>query len=90
MTDPTLEEWLADRPQIIKDLARSHPPDGEYLLASDPNGDSYQIHSYFEDGTMKTIRYARLADGSVQPLWSVFGMRPEDLVRVDKPPEEQP
>lgn len=75
--DETLEQWLADRPQVIKDLARSHPPDGEYRLSSDLDGDSYQIHSYNEDGTMKAIRYTRLG-----PLWIVFGMKPEDLVRV--------
>jgi len=32
----SLEDWLADRPQIIKDLARSHPPDGEYQPGQRP------------------------------------------------------
>lgn len=82
MNNPSLEEWLADRPQIIKDLAESHPPDGEYRLVSDIDGDSYQVYSYNEDGTMKMIRYTRIG-GSVLPLWTVFGMRPEDLVRIE-------
>lgn len=82
-----LEEWLAGRPQIIKDLARGHPPEGEYRLASDMDGDSYQIYSYCENGTMTVIRYARLADGTLVPRWNVFGMRPEHLVRVDEQPE---
>ena len=77
----SLEEWLANRPQVIKDLAASHPPDGEYRLANDPDGDSYQVYSYNEDGTIKVIRYMRLADSMV-PMWTVFGMRPEDLVLV--------
>jgi hypothetical protein len=77
-----LELWLADRPQIIKDLARSHPPDGQYRLASGTDDDVYQIYSYSEDGTMSVIRYTRLTPDSMMPLWRVFGMRPEDLVRL--------
>ena len=83
--EQTLENWLADRPQIIKDLARSHPPYGEYRLV---NGDDdlYVIYSYHENGTMTVFRYGRLADtpNSVLPLWKVFGMKPEDLVRTDE------
>lgn len=81
MATDELEEWLATRPQVIKDLAATHPPDAEYRLSSDPDGDSYQIYSYNEDGTMKVIRYKRLTD-SMLPMWTVFGMRPEDLVKV--------
>ena len=79
-----LEEWLATRPQVIKDLARSHPPDAQYRLASDVDGDVYQIYSYSEDGTMSVIRYTQLTSdpSSMMPLWRVFGMKPEDLVRV--------
>jgi hypothetical protein len=78
-----LEEWLRDRPQAIRDLARSHPPDAQYRLASGTDGDVYQIYSYFEDGTMSAIRYTRLTPDSMMPLWRVFGMKPEDLVKVD-------
>lgn len=78
-----LEEWLADRPQIIKDLARSHPPDGEYRLADSTDEDRYAIYSYSEDGTMTVTRYTKLGPDWVVPMWNVFGMRPEDLVRVD-------
>ena len=79
-----LEEWLATRPQVIKDLARGHPPDALYRLASGGDDDVYQIYSYFEDGTVSVIRYTQLASdpSSMVPLWRVFGMRPEDLVRV--------
>ena len=88
----SLEEWLTDRPQIIKDLARSHPPDGEYRLASGADDDLYLIYSYSEAGTMKVTRYARLAGApdSVLPLWNVVGMKPEELVRVDEAPAEVP
>lgn len=85
MSEPTLEEWLADRPQIIKDLARSHPPDGKYRLANSTDDDFYCVYSYSENGTMTMSRYTRLGPGSVMPMWNVFGMKPEDLVRIDEP-----
>jgi hypothetical protein len=78
-----LEKWLRDRPQVIKDLARSHPPDGTYRLASSGDDDIYQIYSYLENGTMNVIRYTRLTPDSMMPLWRVFGMKPEDLVKVN-------
>lgn len=89
MTSP-LEQWLAGRPQIIKDLARSHPPDGEYRLASGSDDDLYRIYSYSEDGTMKVTRYTRLPGGGLCPLWNVFGMTPDDLVRADQPQPAEP
>jgi hypothetical protein len=86
VVNQALEDWLADRPQIIKNLARSHPPDSEYRLANGLDDDLYVIYSYNEDGTITVIRYARLAGApdSVLPLWKVFGMKPEDLVRIDE------
>ncbi len=78
-----LEEWLRDRPQVIKDLVRSHPPDSMYQLAGGGDGDVYQIYSYLEDGTMNVIRYTRLTPDSMVPLWRVFGMKPEDLVKIN-------
>ena len=80
-----LQEWLRDRPQIIKDLARSHPPDAQYRLADGSDEDLYVIYSYFEDGTMTVTRYTRMTEApdSWMPMWNVFGMRPEDLARVD-------
>lgn len=84
---PELRAWLEreERPQIIWDMARSHPPDGEYKLASGSDDDLYVLQSYHEDGTMTVFRYGRMADApdSVLPMWSVFGMKPEDLVRTD-------
>ena len=78
-----LKQWLADRPQIIKDLAASHPPDGEYRLANGADDDLYTIYSYSEDGTITVTRHNRLFGG--MPMWNVFGMKPEDLVRTDGP-----
>lgn len=83
MAELTLEEWLTDRPQIIKDLAASHPPDSQYRLADSTDEDLYAIYSYHEDGTMTVTRYTRLGPDTVIPVWNVFGMKPEDLVRVD-------
>lgn len=81
-----LDEWLADRPQIIKDLAQACPPDGLYKLVdytSDAE-DVYTIISYSEDGTIRATRYSVFEDAMV-PMWNVFGMKPECLVRVDEP-----
>lgn len=82
-----LEEWLAGRPQVIQDLARSHPPDGSYQLSSGTDDDVYMVHSYAEDGTIKAIRHTQLPDGQLIPMWAVFGMRPEDLVPASRKPD---
>lgn len=86
MSDPSLEEWLAGRPQVIRDLARSCPPDGAYRLSNDPDGDLYAVHSYHENGTLTVTRFTQLDDGQVMPLWNVFGVKPEHLVRTEEPP----
>lgn len=85
--DKAVEEWLAGRPQVIQDLARSHPPDDIYRLSSSTDDDVYMVHSYFEDGTIKAIRYTQSPDGQLIPMWAVFGMRPEDLVPVPRKPD---
>lgn len=79
-----LEEWLVDRPQVIKDLARTHPPDGRYRLSSGADDDLYLIYSYSEDGTITAVRHIE----QMFPMWKVFGMKPEDLIRVDEHGEE--
>ena len=83
---PELRAWLEEkeRPQVIWDLARSHPPDGEYRLATDLEGDTYRIESYCEDGTMRVTRYGGVLGYECAPMWQVFGMKPEDLVRIDE------
>jgi hypothetical protein len=69
-----LEEWLKDRPQVIKDLAKQCPPDC-YRGADAPNG-HYLLHAYSEDGTVKVIH----GKDSYAPGILVFGMHPESLV----------
>jgi hypothetical protein len=54
------ENWLATRPQVIKELAQKFPP-GEYIMkAGAPYGLScagtkVQMHSYHEDGTVSVV-----------------------------------
>lgn len=79
-----LEEWLVGRPQVIKDLARSCPSYGRYRLSNAADDDLYLIYSYHENGTLAVIRYIE----QMFPMWKVFGMRAEDLVRVDEHGED--
>ena len=75
------EEWIADRPQIIKDLAKKLPPWDRYELRQ--TGQHCSLVSYSENNTV-TIR----VDGhrepnldavnKVMPI-TVFGIRPDDL-----------
>lgn len=42
-----LEEWLKDRPQVVKDMARKFPP-GSFI--TDHNGVKLWVVAYNEDG----------------------------------------
>lgn len=68
-----LEEWLKDRPQIIRDLARKYPPGSGWLL----NGQPCEIYSYYEDGTVSVLR------NSIIGTLKVFGVDPETLEQQD-------
>ncbi len=76
------EQWVAERPQCIQDMIRSHPPDRLYRLDGDKR---VTLHSYQEDGTVVvnvTGEYNRV-------LFSrqVFGVKLADLVECDLPEE---
>ena len=43
--------WLAERPQVIRDMAASHPPNRLYRHA--PTGQRVTIMAYSEDGTCR-------------------------------------
>lgn len=66
-----LDEWLADRPQVIKDLAYATPP-GCYTL--NDTGQHAVLYSYDEDGTV-TVNTTALGFIPV----SVFGVDPTNL-----------
>lgn len=68
-----LDEWLADRPQVIKDLAYAYPPD---CYTFNDTGQHGVLYSYDEDGTI-TVNTTALGFLPVQ----VFGVNPANLTR---------
>ena len=76
-----LEEWLKDRPQSIKDTARSSPPWNRYRLTK--TGQHGTIRSYSEDGTVSMEFYGHdspdLAAINEMTHVVVFGIDPADL-----------
>ena len=69
------DEWLAPRPQIIKDLAKLLPPNKLYLLKT--SNHMVTMRSYDEDGTVSVnvsgdFNFVTFERG-------VFGIKPEDL-----------
>jgi hypothetical protein len=79
------EEWLAERPQTIKDLAAKFPPDRLYFMKK--SNHRVTIYSYGEDNTLTvnvTGEYNRIIFDR-----QVFGIKPEDLEECDLPlPDE--
>lgn len=67
-----LDEWLEDRPQIIKDMAHATPP-GCYTF--NDTGQHGVLYSYDESGTV-TVNTTML-DG-LMPV-GVFGVNPANL-----------
>jgi hypothetical protein len=75
------QQWLADKPLIIRELAAKYPPDRLYLLKT--TGQKGLIESYFEDGTVRMSfdgRYCKVLFAK-----SVFGLRPADLEECELP-----
>lgn len=66
------EEWLASRPQIIKNMVARWPHDVDYVMNGD--GDIYRIYSYSENGTVTVTRFT-----CGLPVWNVFGVDPANL-----------
>lgn len=67
-----LDEWLADRPQVIRDLAYAYPPSCYTITAT---GQHAVLYSYDEDGTV-TVDTTVLA--GLLPV-QVFGVDPAGL-----------
>lgn len=78
------DAWLAERPQVIQDLAKRLPPNLLYRMRGKHR---VTLYSYEEDGTLSVHvsgQYNRV-------LFSrhVFGVLPDDLVECDLPgPDE--
>lgn len=93
MSEPTKEqlaaweEWLADRPPVIQDLARRFPPWAWFRLKDEP-ARLYVYHAvaFFEDGTLRMAKYSvATGEGIIQ----VFGIKPDDLEPCGSPDEER-
>ena len=97
MSEPTpeiiaaVDEWLADRPEIVRETAAKVPPWNLYRL-SDPVesnlGQYVRIVAYAEDGTVRvsvscehqTLAFCR----------EVFGIDPDNLKPCDPPSSGTP
>lgn len=82
-----LDDWLQDRPQIIKDLADKISPFKTYVVKE--TGQLGTVYSFSENGTL-TLNITghkdkfRDAMEKLIPL-RVFGFRPEDLEEYELP-----
>lgn len=80
---PEQQEWLDDRPQVIKDMVATHPPNLLYHLTT--TGHRVTIYSYSENGTI-TVDVSGEYNGLLFER-RVFGIRLDDLVECDLPDE---
>lgn len=79
-------EWLAERPQAIKDLVAKLPPDRLYRLKT--TGHRVFLYAYSEDGT---VTVAVTGQFNALPFERrVFGIAPEDLEECDLPDPDEP
>lgn len=79
-----LTEWVEDRPDIIKSLAKQLKPWLTYR--NKKTGQYYTIRSYCEDGTV-TVDIVGNDDPLVYLIYqmapyAVFGVKPEDLEEI--------
>jgi len=80
-----LEEWLEDRPDIIKEMAAKFPGNRLYRLKN--SGDRVTIYSYHEDGTLSVS-----VTGEYNFIMfdrNVFGIKQDDLEECDLPAEDE-
>lgn len=80
------DQWLKDKPDCIKDLARRFPPYLLYRMKS--SGHRVTIYGYHEDGSLSvsiTGTYNRVIFNR-----HVFGVLPADLIECDLPGPGEP
>jgi hypothetical protein len=79
------DKWVAERPEAVQKMCRSHPPDRLYRMAS--TGHRCTILYYSEEGTVRVDisgMYNRVVFGR-----QVFGVEIGDLTECDLPgPDE--
>ncbi len=76
-------KWLAERPEKIREMAKTHPPDRLYLLTT--SGHRVTLHSYSEGGTVTVNVLGKYNLLTMERR--VFGIDLPDLVECDLPPE---
>lgn len=79
------DEWIKTRPQVIQEMAASHPPDRLYRMGS--SGHRCTIYSYAEDKTVTvnvTGEFNRVLFGR-----QVFGITLEDLTECELPSPDE-
>lgn len=78
-------QWFSERPDIIQEMIKKHPPNLLYLLKS--SNHRVTLVSYSEDGTI-TVNVS--GDYNLVMFErSVFGVYPDDLVECDLPTKEE-
>ncbi len=85
-----IEEWLKDRPQVIKDLCKKLPPFKLYKLKYCEQPELFSLvtlHSYNEDGTV-TVYVSKKFNITLMER-NVFGINPERLTECDIPSDEE-
>ena len=82
-----LEEWLSDRPQVVKDMARKYPPWNEYRIKS--TGQTAILYSYSENGTVTVDITSATFENAFGAQRRVFGIDVFDLEILDSPPDKQ-
>lgn len=84
--DRDLSTWLEGKPQVIRDVVASHPPDRLYRLAS--TGHRVTLLSYGEDRTVCVS--VRGEYNLVTFDRNVFGVSVDDLTECDLPGDDEP
>ena len=78
-------EWVASRPESMREICREFPPDRLYRMGS--TGHRCTIYSYAEDGTLTVTVSGE--HNAVLFARNVFGIEPEELEECDLPPEDE-
>ena len=80
------DEWLSERPQEIKEMAATWPPNKLYRLKTTQQ--RCTLYSYSEDGTV-TVNIT--GDHNLIPFSrQVFGINPNDLEECELPGKDEP
>lgn len=71
-------EWVATRPDVVRNVCERFPPWVYYDLPE--TGQTVIIEAYAEDGTVRVLVVADRISAPAVIQFGVFGIDPEDLV----------